>query len=195
MSVTVRNKIIEELFQSKDFKECISKMQPFELQEDLKSEVILILLEHSDEKIIQLYNSGGLKFYAVRIILNLIQSKTSPFYKKYRQPICEFKENLQWHEVGENDHMLTFISKRNGLIESESSDDYDIRLANELKEEKVMKIIEGLYWYDRELVKLYVQLGTYRAIEEATQIPWRSCYDTIQAAISKIRYELRTNKN
>lgn len=173
MSCAVRNKIISDLFTSKEFNDCIRKMQPVELQDDLKAEVALILCEHSDDKIISIHNShtNALKYYTVRIILNLIQSKTSPFYKKYRQPVYEFSD----------DHDRSI----------DINDDIDTRLQAEAKEEKVMSIIDGLYWYDKEMLKLYLEKGSYREMQKETNIPWGSCYDTIQMVINKIRYELR----
>jgi hypothetical protein len=37
-----------------------------------------------DEKIISLNKDGALEFYVVRVILNQVKSKTSPFVRKYR---------------------------------------------------------------------------------------------------------------
>lgn len=66
-------------------------MQPIELQEDLKSEVFLIIAELSEEKLISLYESNGIKFYMVRIILNLATSTDKRYYGKYRN-FVEYKE-------------------------------------------------------------------------------------------------------
>src|SRR5690349_22039567 len=60
-------------------------MEPEHLRDDLRSEVMLILLETPEDKIRQLHEQKVLKFFTVRIIMNLIQSKTSKFYKQYRQ--------------------------------------------------------------------------------------------------------------
>lgn len=168
-----RNKIIADLFTSKDFNDCIKKMQPVELQDDLKAEVALILCEKSDDYIISLHNSGpmALKYYTVRIILNLIQSNTSPFYKKYRQPLVEYAE--------------TITDKK------DDDDSIEERMLSEFKEEQVLKIIDGLYWYDREMLRLYMKFGNYRTMMRETGIPHGSCYDTIQAVYAKIRYQLR----
>jgi hypothetical protein len=37
------------------------------------------------------------------------------------------------------------------------------------------------------MVKLYLKLGNYRAIEDETNIPWESCYSTIRKVIKKVR--------
>jgi hypothetical protein len=157
-----RDKIITDLFVSKDFTGCIAKMKPECLQDELKSEVALILCEMSEEKILELYNSGGLKFYTVRIILNLIKSNTSPFYKKFRGNNIELSELIE-----------PFIEQPEPCL-------------NDKKDSAILGI-ENLYWYDREIIKLYGKLGTYRAVEAETGIPFESIYKTVQRACKAIR--------
>lgn len=91
-----KNEIIEELYRSKEFNDCINKMEPEHLRDDLKAEVVLILLETEGAKIKALYERNELKYFTVRIILNLIQSRSSPFYKKYRLPIIELDTNKSY---------------------------------------------------------------------------------------------------
>ena len=80
-----KNDIIAEFSYSKDFCNCIAKMQPEHLRDDLKSEVLLALLEKEDTLIKDLHQKKQLHFYAARIIINMTCSSTSPFFKKYRQ--------------------------------------------------------------------------------------------------------------
>lgn len=79
-----RNEILIEFWQSKEVNAAFKKMHPVELQEDLKSEVFLILAELPEIKLIDLYDKKQLRFYVVRIMLNLVQNNKTPFYKKYR---------------------------------------------------------------------------------------------------------------
>ena len=50
---------------------------------DLSQDILIELL--SQEKIVDLYKRGQLKFYIMRITRNNIQSNTSRFYYKYRR--------------------------------------------------------------------------------------------------------------
>ena len=50
---------------------------------DLAQDVLIELL--NQEKIVDLYKRGQLKFYIMRIIRNNLQSSTSRFYYKYRR--------------------------------------------------------------------------------------------------------------
>jgi hypothetical protein len=164
-----KNEIVAELFQSREFNECIGKMEPEHLRDDLRSEVILILLESPEEKIRQMHERGGqeLKYYTVRVILNLIQSKTSKFYKQYRQQLIEITDKFTCEEQ-----------------------DIQERENREQLEEKAISEISNLYWYNKELLQLYMKHGNYRAIEEKTRIPYSSAYKTIQASIEQIKQKV-----
>jgi len=80
----LRSDILVEFWQSHEVNEAISKMHPIELQEELKSELFLRIAEIPEEKLIDLYNKKQLRFYIVRIMLNLIRSTDHKFYKKFR---------------------------------------------------------------------------------------------------------------
>lgn len=160
-----KNEIVEQLFTSKEFNDCINKMEPDHLRDDLRAEVVLILLETDEQKLIDIHATGGLKFYTVRIIINLIQSKTSLFYKQYRQQVAELVDRF---------------------IVSEDQD-YEERLTREEIEDRALKEIDNLYWYNKGIIKLYMKHGNYRAIEKDTRIPYSSAYKTVQKSIEIIK--------
>ena len=76
-----RNSIIEKLWNSQELKEAIAKMQPEDLQDDLRSEIFKVLCEMDEDKLVDMYNRNVLRFYLVRTMLNMTQSNTSQFYK------------------------------------------------------------------------------------------------------------------
>ena len=88
----VKNKIIEEFWLNDEVNQAFAKMQPEELQYDLKAEVFLVLLEMEEEKLIGLYERKEIRFYIVRTMLNMIKSDRSQFWKKYRN-YTEYKNN------------------------------------------------------------------------------------------------------
>lgn len=163
-----KNEIVEELYRSKEFNDCIGKMEPEHLRDDLRAEVILILLETDEARIRVMHAKKELKFYTVRIIINLIQSKTSLFYKRYRQQLAEITDR--------------FIAEQDGDIEE--------RATREAMEDRALKEIDNLYWYNSGIVKLYMKHGNYRAIEEDTGIPYSSAYKTIQKSFQEIKQKV-----
>lgn len=150
------------MFNSREFNRCIKKMRPQTLQDDLRAEVALILCEMPEEKIMNLHQCGALRFYAVRIIMNLAQSNSSPFYKKYRVP---------WVELDN--------------IPELAAQEYDYE--RERRYTSAIAEIDNLHWYDKELLKLYLKLGSYRAMEQETGIPFESIYKSVQQACKAIR--------
>ena len=74
-------------------------MQPEELRDDLKAEVILVVCEIDENRLKQMQETGQLVFFVVRIILNMVKSTTSRFYKKFRITNDELKESYTFVDI------------------------------------------------------------------------------------------------
>jgi hypothetical protein len=74
-----KNSIILELWESRELKEAIDKMQPEDLRDDLRSELFKVLCEMEEERLIDMRTRNVLKFYLVRTMINMMQSNTSQF--------------------------------------------------------------------------------------------------------------------
>ena len=161
-----RENIITELYKSKDINEAIGKMQPVELQDELKQEVFLVLCEMDTDKLFMMYKQGYLKYFIVRTILNMAKSDRSNFYRKFRQVYQEIS--------------VTYESPK---------EDYDESLV--IKLEQGMDV---LHWYEAELLKLYSHNKNLLAISRETKIPYRSLLKTIRKAKTLLKYKIRNNE-
>lgn len=155
-----RNGIIAELWDSKDLNDTLKKMKPVEIQEDLKSELFLIICEIEENKLVQLYNRKELKFYIVRIMLNIVRSSKNNFYKNYRnfdEYNNEEKPDEQYEPV------------------------------------EIMKYIENLYWYQKEILRLYTFEFNKNAsmLSRATGIPYMSIIRTINQIKKDLKKKIR----
>jgi hypothetical protein len=114
-----------------------------------------------DEKLVGLYNRNELKFYIVRIMLNMIKSDRSTFYKNYRN-YTEFVDQ-------------DFVS-----------DDYDKSIF-----EKLEANMDGLHWYNKEILKLYAIdfKKNAKELSRKTGIPYMSIIRTI----NKTKKQMKTN--
>ena len=78
--------VVEEIARTKLIQECIlivtGGVWRFEF-DDLAQDVLIELLDQ--EKIVDLYKKGQLRYYVMRIVRNNIQSNTSRFYYRYRR--------------------------------------------------------------------------------------------------------------
>ena len=158
----LRNEILSEFWNSKEVNNAISKMKPIEFQQDLKSEVFLILAELDQQKLVDLYDRKQLRFYIVRIMLNLVQSTDKKFFKKYR-------DFVEWIEV-----------------EKEDVKEIDIT-------EGLLGHIEALYWYQKEILRLYAFEFNRNAKELSRQtgIPYMSIIRTLNQVKKELKSKIR----
>jgi hypothetical protein len=105
----------------------------------------------------EIINSGGLRFYIVRIMLTQWRSNTGPFYKMF------------------------FNQKSNEIVgDFIYEDEYDF---NELE---YIKALDGLAWYDKELFKIFSdKQHTISSLSRETGIP-RSSVDITIKKVRKI---------
>lgn len=159
-----RDEILSEFWESKSVNEAFEKMQPVELQADLKAEVFLILCEMEEEKLIGLYERNELKYYMVRIMLNMIKSDRSTFFKNYR-----------------NYTELTETDKEIQSVEADAEESY----------QKIEVHLQNLHWYNRELFKLYALdfKKNAKELSRKTGIPYMS----IVRSINKTKAEIKKN--
>lgn len=157
-----RNDILVEFWESKEVNAAIGKMHPVELQEDLKSELFLILAEMPEDKLKDLYKKQQLKFYIVRIMLNLVQSTDKKFYKKFR----DFVEYIPQEKIEPEETDLT---------------------------KDVTEYFEQLYWYNKEILRLYTFEFDKNAKElsRKTGIPYMSIIRTLNQTKNQLKKAIR----
>lgn len=89
------NSIIKELYEKNIVKDIIKNMRVNLLDaDDLEQEIYMILLEYDRNKIVELYTNKQLKYFIVGVIQRQYNSKTSPFYKKYKKYYTLVDENV-----------------------------------------------------------------------------------------------------
>lgn len=137
-------------------------MHPAELRDDLKSEVFLILAELDYAKLIDLYEKKQIKFYMVRIMLNLVQSTDKKFYGKYRN-----------------------------FVEYNQVDVADVKEVDMSME--ISSMFESLYWYQKEILRLYTFEFNKNAKELSRQtgIPYMSIIRTLNQAKKELKKKIR----
>jgi hypothetical protein len=95
-----RSDITSELYLSKELSSALNKMKPIELRDDLKQEMFICLCGLNDEKFWSIYNNNGLpglKFWLVRVMLNMIHSTKS------NQSVHSLKQtSTHWNEQETN---------------------------------------------------------------------------------------------
>lgn len=153
---------------------------PAEYVDDVTQEVFLHLYEDTN-RLEQLIADKKIKFYFIRLCKNNFYSKTSKYYYKYDRP---------YKDISFNDDLMKY---NNILIQENLYFIEDTDLIN--------SILEELYWYDRELFKLYV-LGdnngksfTYTSLSKKTKISRMNIYITIKRVKEYIKQRLSELRN
>jgi len=128
-----------------------------DLWEDLRQEVALIVLEYDKEKLEQIVGKTKqvFKFWIVRICCNQIHSKYGKMWRMYNQILAV-------------EDVTKFIKEEEEIDNSEKT----IAL--------IETSIKDLYWYDREILMMYIDLGSVRKVSARTGIPHTSIFITIK---------------
>lgn len=162
-----REQIITEIYNSKELKEVINKMNPQSLRDDLLSEVMLVVCQLDEERLFKMHNEGYLKYYVIRTILNMIRSNDSSFHAKFRQ-IKEELKGIDIKDVSDNEE-----------------------LEEQLK--NVEEFHQSLPFYENKLIESYIELeNNANRLSKETGIPVRSIYHTIK--MIKNKYKKRDRK-
>ena len=151
--------------------------------EELRQDVFVIICEYDEQKIIDMHNKKALKFFIVRIALNQYRSKNSKFYY----------QNIKNVNLGialANEDMIESadaILYSNVLYDTQEEADWEV------KEKMMVKVedsLENLRFFEREILKLYLQLGTYKNVAKDTGIPIRTIANAVKNSIANIKTEI-----
>ena len=162
-----RDEIITRLYEDADIADAIGKMRPVELQDDLRSEMFMVLCQMDAARLIDLHERKILKFYLVRTMLTMIKSDRSTFFKVYRRYLDELPE---------------------GFTEMQ-----DKQESNEEAFARVEQAMDGLHWYEKSVMEQFAELKNISELSRRTKIPYRSLSKTISDARKKIKTEIKSN--
>ena len=110
----------------------------------------------------EIIESGGARFYIVRMMLNQFRSTTSPFYTKFRIPTVE--------------------------MEFEEAEEPEVFQDHEDNLTKIQDALAQLTWYDRRLFEIFVnEQHTISSLSRATGIPRTS----VNLTITRVRNYLK----
>ena len=82
-----KQEIIQEISKNKVVEEIVYNIgsKGDEDLKDLIQDIYINLLEKEDNLIETLYNTNQLKYFIIRMVVNNIHSKNSPYYTKYKK--------------------------------------------------------------------------------------------------------------
>lgn len=177
MAQSERNRILSDLYTSKELADCIGKMDHRHLHEELKQELFIVLCELPDDKLLGVHGRGELRYYAVRVILNMINSSTSKFYRVFRsQALLNMDIDL-------------------GNLYNDKFEDRGVeeKIEIEERENKLLAAVNKLGWYDKGITELYMTEGSMGNVAKKVGIPKSSVKTTIDRAKKSIKECLQSS--
>lgn len=155
------------------YREICDNIAP-KLKEDAWQEMMLILLEHNPQKLIDSWNNKFFKYLFIRIMMNQFKSNSSRIYRTYTR--FGGDENAD-------------ISK----LATEIKDEDDIEFINNFNND-VNNFVEEQFWYDKELFKMYYYDGySYSQISKLTKIPKNSIWQNVRNTTDRLKEFLNKN--
>ena len=142
--------------------------------EDLLHECVIAMYKYPKDELQSIKENGRLFFFGARIMANMYHSKTSRYYykiKKYSQ------QHIDYSRTNLDEFIFTSTDTSNQI-------------------ENIMIILKDVYWYDRELFKLYYfgnnegKKYTYTSLSEKTGISRRSIFYTIKGVKEYIKEKI-----
>ena len=164
--MVTKNEIISKLYNDQDIANAIAKMNPVELQDDLRQEMFLVLCEMDDTRLIEMHKNGFLKYYLVRTMLTMIKSDRSTFHNKFRRIFQEIGCAVEDKPVPVDEN-------------------------NEALHVGIETVMKELHWYENGIFKLYAENKNISELSRQTSIPYRSLSKTISDTRKKIKLKMK----
>lgn len=169
------NEVIQYIATNPDFRLMVENItKGHELTDDLFQELVLILMEMDEDKLVGIYQRNELKWWCVRILMNQWYSKTSPFWKKYKQHGNTIDQNAD----------VTSLD-----VPEEQPIDLEVII------DQVNSALNGMHWYNKELLMTYLREGSYMEVHRKTGIHYKSIRNTVRETIDKVKSQVKWNKN
>lgn len=157
-----KNDIIEKMYINNDFDKLIRTLiyqQDMINIDDIKQELILVLLERPDSHIIDLYNKDELFLYCYGILSNQIRGSilNSPYHRKYTHTIRGHSKYEDFREDDSDSFMDT--------IEYDEDDSIEIKKMIEQRLFQVNQITDKLIPHKKIMFDMYYKLNEFNVID------------------------------
>ena len=155
-------------------------------KDDVVQECLLYFLQMNPNTLKDIYEKDGKEGvirYGCVVIRRSLTSSRSPYYYKMNKYYTHISSLYETHTSSDHKNIQRFLDQ---FPEPEVPENY-------LKLEQIDTALDSMYWYDREVFKLYYgmktenDMNTLDSLAEKTKISRNSLFTTID----KVRTELK----
>jgi len=168
LGVTARQAIMQ-LYDSGELRKACLSIGGSQWADDLEQEILLVLFEKPEKKILDAHAAGYFRFYVVRIIMNFYTSKNTGFYSKYRHLDETAPIDFEIHDTSEPKDETKLIALEAAIERMAQGKDFP---------------------YEQKLLQLHLQLKTKKKVSRATGIPYRTVCHNLDEIYKRLKDEL-----
>ena len=163
-----RDEIISQIVKDNDYRKMCEQICFMEdAADDLYQEIVLIILEMTEERI-QAIGDTCLKCFFYVVARNQYCSKNSAFHRKYRKEAIVLREHAR--DIAQ--------AMQSSCIEQDFLD----------KVERAMKTVQ---WYDEGILSLYIEHGTLQKVSNLVGIPLKSIHHTVSSTRKILKKKIK----
>ncbi len=161
------NEYIKRIYEDRKVNEFLSRIEPAELQDDLRQELAIVLLNYDCLRVATMCHSGDLVSFAMGILWKMGRLQKGEFYKVFK---------------ARNDDKAKEYLRR---ITKDSDSLRMARMANKILEDKLM--LDANEAHESIIFSKYVELGSCVKVAEFFGIPKYH----VDRVVTKCRQELK----
>lgn len=166
------NKLIEDLYQHPKINELLSKIQPVDLQDDLRQELAMTLLNYDCDKLLKIQKEGSLLNFTLKTLWNIGTFSECSFNKVYKKRDTEI----------------------NAYIRSQQGQPLPVSLATKAKKILNKKLdIDANNAHEAILFNKYVELRSCKKVADYFKIPHIHVFKVIQKTKHELKKYLHEN--
>jgi hypothetical protein len=163
-------------------KMCYGITKDKEQIDDAVQELFLYFMQMNPETLRRIWEKDGKRGiigYGAVVLKRSLTSTRSPFYYKYKKYYTNLIGVYMSHTSKDNFHKSIYN------IPEETIDNYKWT-----KLEKIDKVLDTLYWYDKKIFQLYYSGETLDSLAAKTKISRNSLFTTIDKVRAILKKEL-----
>lgn len=162
---------IERIYTDKKINEFIAKIQPAELQDDLRQELAMILLNYDCDKIAKMYREGNLIGFTFATIWKMGTGNKGYFYKTYRKK--EYQKAIEYTKY---------------LYSPTSSNTSALAARKRLNNKKQMDANQA---HEAIIFEAYIELRSCKKVADYFGIPHPHVFNVVKKCKQELKQEIK----
>lgn len=174
------NSYIESMYLHPKVNELLGRIKPTELQEDLRQELAIVLLDYNCTKLIKIHKEGNLLGFTLRILWTIGTGKRNDFYRKYKKNnLIEFTDILVLNKYDSNFDLI-----------NEDLRDLSDYAIDKLNNKLTMNANEA---HESILFKKYVEMKSCTKVAKHFNIPKKHVFLVVKKTKEELKKTINDN--